>query len=82
MGVIRFFVIAFNVFVVGFLVYRMLQVARIPIRSWKKTFIILGGLILLFAPIGMFLRFFAPTTQYFLIYPVAIAIYLYMIREI
>jgi hypothetical protein len=82
MNIIRFFVIAFNVAVVGYLVYRILEVAKVFMPSWKKSFIVIGGVILLLAPVGMFLRFFAPTIQYFLIYPVAIAIYLYMIREI
>ena len=82
MIIIRFFVMAFNVAVVSFLVYRMLQVARLPMERWKRLFIVFGGVILLLAPFGIFLRFFAPSIQYFLIYPVAIALYLYMIREI
>jgi hypothetical protein len=82
MFLLRFLVIAFNVAVVGYLVYRMLEVARVMMPPWKKTFIIVGGVLLLLAPLGMFLRFFAPTTQYFVIYPVAIAVYLYMIREL
>ena len=82
MILIRFLVIAFNVVVVTFLIYRMLQVVKLPIKRSRKVIILLGGLILLFAPFGMFFRFFMPTFQYFLIYPVAIALYLYMIREI
>jgi hypothetical protein len=82
MYVLRFFVIAFNVAVVTFLVYRMLQVGKQPMERSKKVFIIIGGIILLLAPFGIFLRFFMPTIQYFIIYPVAIALYLYMIREI
>jgi hypothetical protein len=82
MIVIRFFIIAFNVAVVTFLIYRMLQVGKHPMERFKKVMIIIGGIILLLAPFGIFLRFFMPTVQYFLIYPVAIALYLYMIREI
>jgi hypothetical protein len=82
MLVIRFLAMVFNVAVVGFLVYRILQVTRVPMERWKKIFIVAGGVILLLAPFGIFLRFFLPTIQYFLIYPVAIALYLYMIREI
>lgn len=76
------FVIAFNVAIVGYLLYRMLEIVKVPMQPWKKTFVIAGGIILLLAPFGIFLRFFLPTIQYFLIYPVAIALYLYMIREI
>jgi hypothetical protein len=48
----------------------------------KKAIVIAGAVILLLAPFGIFFRFFMPTFQYFLIYPVAIALYLYMIKEI
>jgi len=82
MRLLQLFVIVFNVVVIGYLLYRMLELVKVPMPRWKKTFILLGGLILLFAPMGIFLRFFMPTIQYFMIYPVAIAIYLYMIREI
>jgi hypothetical protein len=81
MLLIRFFVVAFNVAVVSFLIYRMLQVGKLPMQRSKKMMIIIGGVILLLAPFGIFLRFFMPTFQYFLVYPVAIALYLYMIRE-
>jgi hypothetical protein len=68
--------------VVIYLIFRMLEVIKLPISSFKKRMIIIGGLILLLAPIGIFFRFFTPTIQYFLIYPAAIALYIYMIREI
>jgi hypothetical protein len=82
MGMIRLLVIVFNVAVVTFLLYRMFQVFQVPMGGFRKTMIIAGGLLLLLAPFGMFFNFFAPTVQYFLIYPVAIGVYLYMIREI
>lgn len=82
MILIRFLVIAFNVIVVTFLVYRMLQVIRLPIAPWKKGFVIGGAVLLLLAPFGIFFRFFLPSYQYFLIYPVAVALYVYMIREL
>jgi hypothetical protein len=81
MILLRFLVLAFNVGVAVFLIYRMLQVAKEPMERWKKTLVIVGGVILLLAPFGMFFRFFAPTFQYFIIYPAAIGLYLYMIRE-
>ena len=79
MIVIRFIVLLFNVAVVGFLIYHMLQVAKEPNRS-RKWMILVGGTILLLAPFGMFLRFFAPTPQYFFIYPLAIGLFLYLTR--
>lgn len=82
MLILRFVIVAFNVVVVTFLLWRILEVIKQPLPGWKKTVVIIGALILLFAPLGIFLRFFAPTFQYFLIYPIAIGLYLYMIREL
>ena len=80
--ILRFLVITFNVAIVGYLVYRMIEISRVMMPPWKKTFIVVGGIILLLVPIGMFFTLFRPTMSYFLIYPVAIAVYLYMIREL
>jgi len=82
MGLLRILVIVFNIAVVTFLFYRIFQVINIPMDRFKKTMILVGGILLLLAPFGMFFNFFAPTVQYLLIYPVAIGVYLYMIREI
>jgi hypothetical protein len=81
MILIRFLVLAFNVAVVIFLLYRMFELSKQPMLRWKKFFILAAGILLLLAPFGMFFRFFAPTIQYFLLYPVAIGLYLYMIKE-
>ena len=78
----RILLIAFNVAVVGFLVFKMVEAFRIPVSSSKKTVILIGGLMLLLAPLGIFFRFFAATPQYFIIYPVAIALFLYLTREL
>jgi len=82
MILIRFLVVAFNVAVVTFLIYRIFQVMKMPVSTRKKAIIIAGAVILLLAPFGIFFGFFRPTFQYFLIYPVAIGVYIYMIREI
>lgn len=82
MLILRILIVAFNVVVVTYLIWRILEVIKQPLLPWKKTVVIVGALILLFAPLGIFLKFFAPSMQYFLIYPVAISLYLYMIREL
>ena len=82
MILIRVLVIAFNVAVVTFLLYRMFQVARQPIPSARKFLVILAGLILLVAPLGIFVGLLRPNIQYFLIYPVAVSLFLFLIREI
>jgi hypothetical protein len=82
MIVLRFLLIAFNVAVVTFLIYRMMMVVRQPMEKSTKTLILVGGIMLLLAPLGMFMRIFAPTFQYFIIYPVAIALFLYLTKQL
>ncbi|HYF67557.1 MAG TPA: hypothetical protein VD884_05440 [Ohtaekwangia sp.] len=82
MIVLRVLVLVFNVVVVGYLIFHMLQVAREPVKRSKKTMILIGGVMLLLAPFGMFLGFFAPTMQYFFIYPLAIGLFLYLTKKL
>ena len=82
MILIRFFLIAFNVAIIGFLIYRMIEVFKQPMERSKKAMIMIGGLLLLLAPLGIFFRFFAPTPQYFLVYPVAIFMFLYLTKQL
>lgn len=82
MIVIRLLVLVFNVAVVGFLIYEMLQAAKTPMKRSKKLMILIGGIVLLLAPFGMFLRFFAPTPQYFVVYPLAIALFIYLTKQL
>lgn len=82
MALLRLFIIAFNVVIVTYLVYRLFIVIQEPIVRWKKILVVLAGLILLFSPVSMFIGTFRPGMQYFLLYPVAILIFLYLIREV
>jgi hypothetical protein len=60
----------------------MIDVIRKPVEKSRKGLILIGGSILLLAPFGMFLRFFAPTPQYFIVYPVAIFMFLYLTKQL
>ena len=82
MVVLRFFLIAFNVAIVAFLIYRLFLVARQTMVRSKRILIVTGGIMLLLAPVGMFVGIFAPTLQYFIIYPVAIALFLYLTKQL
>lgn len=82
MILLRFLLIAFNVAIIGFLIYRMIDVVNRPVEKTRKWIILIGGSLLLLAPLGMFLRFFAPTPQYFLVYPVAIFMFLYLTKQL
>lgn len=81
MVVLRFLLIVFNVAVVTFLIYRLLIVVQQPMEKSKKLLMIVGGIMLLLAPVGMFIGIFAPTFQYFLIYPIAISLFLYLTKQ-
>jgi hypothetical protein len=82
MVALRFLLIVFNVAVVSFLIYRVFAVANQPIERSKKILIITGGCLLLLAPFGMFFGFFGASPQYFLVYPVAIALFLYLTKQL
>jgi hypothetical protein len=81
MILLRFILLAFNVAIITFLIYRMLLVIKEPMDRSKKTVIIIGGVILLLVPIGIFLRFFGASPQYFLVYPVAVVLFLYLTKQ-
>lgn len=82
MVLIRFLLIAFNVAIIGFLIYRMIEVVKAPMERPKKTMILVGGILLLLAPMGIFLKIFSATPQYFLVYPVAIFMFLYLTKQL
>ena len=82
MILLRFLLVVFNVAIIGFLIYRMIDVIRKPIEKAKKTMILVGGTLLLLAPLGIFFRFFAATPQYFIVYPVAIFLFLYLTKQL
>ena len=82
MVALRFLLIVFNVAVVTFLIYRLLQVFPQPMEKSKKIMIVIGAILLLLAPLGIFIGIFAPTLQYFLIYPVAISLFLYLTKQL
>ena len=77
---IRFIVLAFNVAAVAFLIYSLLEVIRQPLPKQKKAVIITAGIILLILPFAFLIRIIPPTMLYFLIYPVAVSLFIYLIR--
>lgn len=82
MALLRFLLPLFNVAVVTFLIYRMLQAIRQPMERSKKVILLTGGIILLLVPFGIFFRVFMPTPMYFIIYPVAIFFFLYLTKQL
>ena len=82
MVALRFLLIVFNVAVVTFLIYRIFEVTKQPIERSKKMVIIIGGCLLLLAPFGMFFGIFGASPQYFIVYPVAISLFLYLTKQL
>lgn len=82
MIILRFLLIVFNVAIIGFLIYRMVDVIMRPVEKRRKAMILIGGTLLLLAPLGMFFGFFAASPQYFVVYPVAIFIFLYLTKQL
>lgn len=79
---LRLLALLFNVVVITFLIYELIRIARVPMERWRKRLIIAGGVLLLLSPLAMFLRFVPATPQYFLVYPVAISLFIYLIRRL
>ena len=81
MFILRFLVLFFNVAVVTFLIYRIFEVIKQPLSKTKKAPIIGAGIFLLIAPLAFVFRIIPLSTIYFLVYPVAVSLFLYLIRE-
>lgn len=81
MIMMRFLVLAFNVVAVTFLIYTLFEVTRQSLPKRKKAVIITAGIILLIVPFMFFLKIIPPSTLYFLLYPVAVSLFVYLIRR-
>jgi len=81
MALIRLLLLGFNVAVITFLVYRLLQVFQMNLEPSRKRIILIAGILLLLAPITIVLGLIAPTPLYLFLYPVAVSLFVYLIRE-
>jgi hypothetical protein len=81
MVILRFLVLLFNVAIVTFLIYRMFGIAKQPLPKTKKAVILTAGIFLLIVPFAFFFRIIPLSTAYFFIYPVAVSLFVYLIRE-
>jgi hypothetical protein len=79
MMLIRILLLAFNVAVVTYLIYRLLQIYKSDDdqKNWKIGI----GIFLLLVPITMLFGFIKPTPIYLFLYPVAISLHIYLIRN-
>ena len=81
MVILRFLVLLFNVVVITLLVYRMLQLNKESIPQSKKRIIWVAGAFLLIVPLAIIFRIVPFSMTYLLVYPVAVSLFIYMIRE-
>lgn len=79
MILIRILLLAFNVGVVAYLIYRILQIQKS--ENPNKTWITVISIFLLLIPTTMLMGFIRPSPVYMLLYPVAISLHLYLIRN-
>ena len=82
MVILRFLILFFNVAVVTFLIYRMFEVIKQPIPATKKAPIIGAGIFLLIVPFAFVFRIIPLAPIYFIVYPVAVSLFIYLIREV
>lgn len=78
---LRFLVLLFNVVVITLLVYRMLQLNKIALPQFKKRIIWVAGTILLVVPLAIIFRILPFSMSYLLIYPIAVSLFLYLIKS-
>lgn len=81
MVILRFLILFFNVTIVTFLVYRIFGVIKQPIPKTKKAVILTAGIFLLIVPFAFVFRIIPLAPIYFLVYPVAVSLFIYLIRE-
>ncbi len=79
MAYLRIFLLAFNVAIVTYLIYRMLQIYRS--NDLQKGWKIGIGIFLLLVPMTMLIGIIRPSPVYLLLFPVAISLHLYLIRN-
>jgi hypothetical protein len=82
MILLRFLILALNAGIITFLIYEMIRVAREPMDKSKKALVLIGGVLLLLAPLAMFIRFIPVSSQYLVIYPLAISLFIYLIKRL
>lgn len=81
MGILRVLLLAFNVAVLTFLIYRLLQVYRVPGDIRRKRIIIITGILLVIVPVLMIVTILPVSPVYIFLYPVAVSLFLYLIRD-
>jgi hypothetical protein len=81
MGLLRLLLIGFNVAVITYLVYRLLQVYQMDMLPFRKRIIIVVGVLLVLAPVAIVVGFVRPSPLYLMIYPVAVSLFIYLVRE-
>lgn len=79
MGLIRILLVAFNAAIITYLVYRLVQIYRSA--SSYKAVILIAGIVLLLLPILVLIGIVKPTVIYVLIYPLAIASFIFLIKS-
>lgn len=75
----RILLIAFNVVLITFLAYRLMQIFRS--NSPAKRWILPIGIFLLLLPSVMLMGLLRSSAAYVLVYPVAVGLFLFLIKD-
>jgi phosphatidylserine synthase len=75
---IRILIMLFNVAVVGLLIYHLIRLESLNLEHSRKRTILITGIVLLLLPVAILLRVIPFTTLYFLIYPLGIALFIWL----
>jgi hypothetical protein len=79
MLILRVLLIAFNVALITYMVYRLMEVYRSC--SSNKGWILAIGIFLLLLPTTILMGFIKISAIYVLVYPVAMGLFLYFIKD-
>jgi hypothetical protein len=79
---LRLLLVAFNVGAVTILVYQLVKVYQLSLDLSKKRITIGIGLLLLLLPVAIIIGIVPPSTIYLAAYPVAIVLFLYLIKRL
>lgn len=79
MLILRVLLIAFNVSIITYMIYRLMQVYRS--YSSNKGWVLIVGIFLLLLPTTILMGFIKVSAIYVLVYPVAIGLFLYFIKD-
>lgn len=76
----RILLLVLNAVAFGFLLFTLIRVYQTQAPGNTRMIRLVGGIILLVAPVAMLANIIKPTPVYLLVYPLAIGAFVYLVR--